>query len=470
VGTNYFAVHAHFHQPSRINPFTGRDYPEPEAAPFRNFNEMVTAQCYRPNVELGNLEFVSFDFGPTLTQWFALRHPDLLARIVASDRSGIGRFGYGNALAMPFGHPILPLLSDFDKRLHVRWGIDDFELRFARKPDGMWLPETALDLDTLEVLVDEGIRFTLVAIWQLASTPAIPNRPYLVELPSGRTITCFVFDPQLSKHLSFNPRISESAPAFASLTLPMRLDWRLELEGYDQLLLVATDGELYGHHQKFRDLFLSDLLHNRLAENGLTLSTVPAVFRLLPAREVVLLRELSSWSCFHNLGRWAGGCPCSPGNGWKGAFYAALSWLWQQLLDLFDVEAGRYSSKPRELLLNYLNVKLGLARFEDVLASTARTHLSTESLKVVERLCEAMYYRALSQGSDALFFDELLRLEPRYVLAAAKRAITLVGDLAPNLEHDFLARLAHAVSLKSGAKASEIYVHLGEDEGATDTG
>lgn len=470
MGTNYLAIHAHFYQPNRIDPFTGEDYTEPEAAPFRNFNELVTAQCYQPNAELGNFEFLSFDVGPTLTQWLALRRPDVLDKIVASDRAGMARFGYGNALAMPFGHPILPLLCDFDKRLQVRWGILDFKFRFGRRPDGMWLPETAVDLATLQVLVEEGIRYTLVAAWQLSDMPGSLNQPGLVRLPSGHSITCFVFDPQVSKHLSFNPRVSESAPAFASLVLPMRRDWRLEMEGADQVLMVATDGELYGHHQKFRDLFLSDLVHNRLAENGFTLVTLPALFRLLPAHQETTLHQLSSWSCFHNLGRWVGGCPCSQGNGWKGAFSTSMSWLWQQLLDLFDTEVAKYVKEPRRLLLDYLGVRWGLYSIGDLMEPMARGSISGSAMDLIERLCEAMYYRALSQGSDALFFDELSRLEPRYVLAAAKRALTLIGDLAPELERGFLDRLAASVSQKTGARATDIYGELGEARASSDEG
>ncbi len=462
MATKYVAIHAHFYQPSRVDPFTGEDYYEPEASPFRNFNELITAQCYRPNAELGNFASISFDVGPTLTDWLALRHPDLLDKIAEADRSGLARFGYGGALAMPYSHPILPLLSDFDKQLQIRWGIADFRLRFGRSPEGMWLPETAVDVSTLEAVAEAGIRFTLVAAWQLETWPESVNLPRLVRLPSGRTMSCFVFDPQLSQHVSFNPSATESASAFASLALPMRVDWRLERTGDDQLLLIASDGELYGHHQKFRDLFLADLVQNRLADNGFTLSTLPALFRLMPAREEAKIRELSSWSCIHNLGRWQGGCPCSPGNGWKAAFSGALRWLWDQMLELFDAEASTHLDRPRELLLNYIDCKVGLRSFEDAAQAVARGRPSVDTLKALEQLCDAMYYRTLSQGSDPLFFDELSRPEPRYTLVSAKKALALIGPLAGDLEKGFLARLQLAVSTKSGVSAADIYAQLSE--------
>ncbi len=465
MGKAYLVIHGHFYQPNRIDPFTGDDYTEPEAAPFKNFNELVTYQCYGPNAELNNFQRMSFDLGPTLAQWLELRHPDVLNKIVEADRSVVQRFGYGNAMAAPFGHAILPLISKADKRLHVRWGILDFHARFGRAPDGMWLPETAVDLETLEVLAEEGIRFTLLAAWQLRAKPDVPTGPVAVRLPSGRFLHCFCFDPQLSKHLSFNPRVSESAPAFASLALPMRLDWKLEISGNDQLVLIATDGELYGHHQKFRDLFLADLLNHRAEEAGFTVSPLSLVHRLLPVQAEVEIEEMSSWSCFHRLGRWTGGCPCSPGHGWKGPFRLAMESLWHQVREVFRNEVGRLILDPENLLLQYPTVRGRPNSFASLAASLAKGSLSQSQLDLLERLCEAMYYRALSQGSDALFFDELSRLEPRYALAAAKRALRLVGEMVPGLEDDFIKRLSGATSITTGAKAVDIYVSLGPEGG-----
>jgi alpha-amylase/alpha-mannosidase (GH57 family) len=193
-----FCVHGHFYQPPREDPLTGEIPIEPGSAPYRNWNERINAQCYRPNAQLGNFERISFNIGPTLMQWMAKHDPETANLIVHQERKNLERFGFGNALAQPYNHTILPLASLEDKITQVRWGIADFEFRFGHKPEGMWLPETAVDHESLQVLVDNGIQFTILAPWQADTDHLDTSQPYRVNLVSGKDIIVFFYNQDLS--------------------------------------------------------------------------------------------------------------------------------------------------------------------------------------------------------------------------------------------------------------------------------
>ena len=295
----YLCIHGHFYQPPRENPFTGAIPREPGAEPFANFNEKINAECYRPNAQLGNFRRISFDTGPTLTGWLAKHDPATLGRIVQSDRWAVRHHGGGLAMAQSYHHTILPLDSERDRRTQVRWGIRDFQYRFGRTPLGLWLPETAVDLSSLEALAAEGIAYTILAPWQAAATVE-PGQPYTVALPSGRTIAVFFYDRDLSGLISFQPEVSVSAPRFVQEHLLPRYGDGAR----PRLVLIASDGELYGHHQPFRDLFLHDLFLRRLQPAGIQPISLEGYLRLTPERPVVRPRERTSWSCHHGVERW----------------------------------------------------------------------------------------------------------------------------------------------------------------------
>ncbi|HEX5689566.1 MAG TPA: glycoside hydrolase, partial [Roseiflexaceae bacterium] len=311
-------IHGHFYQPPREDPLTGAVPEEIGAAPYRNWNERIHAECYRANAELGNFEHISFNVGPTLFSWMAGHDATTYKQIVEQDRANVRRLGVGNAMAQAYNHVIMPLATSADKRTQVAWGIADFEQRFGRKPQGMWLPETAVDTETLAIMAEQGIEFTLLAPWQADADAIDPTEPYRVELPNGRSISVFFYHQGLSGRVSFDPALTANADAFALHDLPWQFHSEKLERGEPHLLLVATDGELYGHHQPFRDLFLSHLLKNASAQSGIT-PTFPAHWlREHPPRRTVRIRERTSWSCHHGVARWAEDCDCTPsGSGWK---------------------------------------------------------------------------------------------------------------------------------------------------------
>jgi alpha-amylase/alpha-mannosidase (GH57 family) len=218
--TRALCIHGHFYQPPREDPLTGAVPEEIGAAPYRNWNERIHAECYRANAELGNFERISFNVGPTLFDWMAQHDPDTSRKIVEQDRANVRQFGVGNAIAQAYNHAIMPLATSADKRTQVAWGIADFTHRFGRKPQGMWLPETAVDIETLTIMAEQGITFTLLAPWQADAESIDPTEPYLVRLPGGRSIAVFFYHQGLSGRVSFDPALTSNADAFAFHDLP----------------------------------------------------------------------------------------------------------------------------------------------------------------------------------------------------------------------------------------------------------
>ncbi len=295
----FLCVYGHFYQPPREDPFTGLIPNEFGAAPFENFNEKITDECYRPNAEAGNLALISFDLGPTLAAWLEQRHPDVYQAFIAADREHRARYGVGNALAQAYNHAILPLATSRDKRVQIRWGLDDFARRFGHRAEGMWLAETAVDQETLSILAEEGVRYTVLAPWQ-AAEPVTPGEPYLVALPGGRSITVFFYHGALSAAVSFEDDVTSNADVFAATHLRQQVNEARAERGEDQLVVIATDGELYGHHKPLRDFLPEASSASQRARAGLRgddaralLEDTPATTHSKPADAERL--ELRAW-------------------------------------------------------------------------------------------------------------------------------------------------------------------------------
>ncbi|HBY94495.1 MAG TPA: glycoside hydrolase [Chloroflexi bacterium] len=454
-------IHGHFYQPPREDPFTGEIPAEHGAEPYRNWNERIHAECYRPNATLGNLERISFNVGPTLFRWLAEHDPLTTQRIVRSDRHNLLRYGVGNAMAQVYNHTILPLASHRDKELQVAWGIADFEHRFGRPPQGMWLAETAADNETLDVLAGRGIQFTILAPWQAEPVDLDPTQPYRIKLPSGRSIIVFFYERELSGRVSFDPGITSNADSFAQWhVLPKLRSDKLE-RAEPQLITIATDGELYGHHQKFRDLFLNHLVNGSGRHAGLAV-TYPALWlRDHPVRHVTGIRDKTSWSCHHGVLRWSGNCDCTWGDGtWKARLRAAFDRLAGRLDALYESQALRLSLEPWPLLERYIQVVLGQQSADDLIQSAASRPVTAAARRRLALLLEAQYYRQWMYTSCGWFFDDLDRIEPKNNIAYAARAV-LVARLATgkDLGPAFGADLGQVVSPRTGLRGDTVYQH-----------
>lgn len=457
-------LYGHFYQPPREEPFTGVILDEPGATPYANYNEKITAECYRPNADAGNFEYISFDLGPTLASWLEQAHPDIYQRIIDADRHNVARYGVGNALAQAYNHTILPLATSRDKRAQIAWGLADFEHRFGRKAEGMWLAETAVDLESLDLLAEFGMRYTVLAPWQ-AAEPIDATEPYLVRLPSGRMITVFFYNGPLSGGVSFDWDTTSNADSFAAAYLPNHLNAEKTRRGESQMILVATDGELYGHHKPWRDRFLSHLVRQGAPGYGFEINSLGRYLRDHPASREVTLRVPSAWSCGHGVARWGDGCGCTEGDAsWKPALRRAFARLGDRVDEVFVRESATTLSDPWAAREDYLALRNGWLDSDAFWARHGvggmRPPARIEEVRT-ELLLEAEYYAQWMYTSCGFFFEDLDRIEPRNDIAFGRRAISLVWQTThENLQPHFLADLAAARSWRTGLTGVDLYCQL----------
>jgi len=461
MSLNYFCIHAHFYQPPREDPLTGMIPVEPGASPFPNWNERIHAECYRPNAELGNFEHISFNVGPTLFQWMSTHDSETIRRIAAQDRVNFQRYGVGNAIAQAYNHTILPLATIQDKVTQVAWGIAEFEHRFGRRPQGMWLPETAVDLETLSVLADQGINFTILAPWQADRDNLDVTEPYWVALPRGKRMAVFFYHHDLSGGISFNPSLTINADAFAINNLASNFIPEKMQKGEPQLLLLASDGELYGHHQPWRDRFLARLVDGASAYGGFQ-PTFPGLWlKNHPPRHWVYLREYTSWSCPHGVTRWMAGCGCVPGDGqWKKSLRTAFNSLASALDDVYLQAVRPHIEQPWELRHRYIEVMLGKLRVEELITEVAGRRLPAELVVQFHLLLEAQRERQRMFTSCGFFFEDFDRIEPRNNIAYAAQAVRLTRmATGVDLETYMLADLHRVSSQRSTLRGDRVFKH-----------
>jgi alpha-amylase/alpha-mannosidase (GH57 family) len=480
----YVCVHGHFYQPPRENPWLEVVERQPTAAPFHDWNERVTAECYRPNATARRLDDqdrireisnnyagMSFDVGPTLMAWLEGHAPDVYAAIVRADETSRRRFGgHGSAMAQAYNHIIMPLATDRDRRTQVRWGIADFERRFGRSPEGMWLPETAVDLASLEALAAEGIRFTVLAPhqarrvrplaggeWRAVDERSLDTgRAYLQKLPSGRTIALFFYQGPLARGVAFGGWL-ESGASFASKLLEAA---RSPDAGGARLAHLAADGETYGHHHRFGEMALAEALARVEAADDVALTNYGGFLERHPPTLEVEIAEGTSWSCVHGVERWRSDCGChSDGEeGWSQAWRAplrrALDALRDGLAPRFESEGGALLEDPWAARDAYIDVILDRdpARRLDFLDRHARPAAAGErearDLRAL-RLLEMQRHLQLMYTSCGWFFNDLAGIETLQVLAYAARALELaeraLGDVE-SLRQRFLSILSSARS------------------------
>ena len=437
-------VHGHFYQPPRLDPFTGTMPIDSTAAPARDWNERISADCYRPNAELGNLGAMSWNLGPTLAGWLQAGDPIAYQGFVNGDRGA-------NGMAQPFHHPILPLASAADQLTEVRWGIRDFEVRFGRRPTGMWLPETAVDQATLRVLVDHGITHTVLAPWQVVGIDGEEldtRRPVRVELGDGRSIVAVLYDGLLSAAVSFDPAATVDADRFVRDRLLPRLSQEPLPGEASPLVVIATDGELYGHHQPLRDHFLSRLV-GRTAPRDLPFATPTLAGAVEGATAVGVplgrLRDRTSWSCHHGIARWGASCECVPDGAWKGPLRSAFDRLaggvdagTEQLLRGLPGQRDAWAARDASV-----DLLLGLETIVSFADRWLAPGASATDRATFAAVMEAQRWRLAMFASCGWFWDAPARIETAGALRAAVRAARLMDGLAgTELERRLVADLA----------------------------
>jgi uncharacterized protein DUF3536/glycosyl hydrolase family 57 len=463
-------VHGHFYQPLRVDPFSGRVPADPAAAPFHDWNARIDAECYRPNAERGTLARISYDVGPTLEGWLATEAPASYRGFIAGDRppdAAADVASHGNAMALPFHHTILPLASATDRRTEVRWGLRDFAVRFGRPAEGLWLTETAVDTVTLRLLAEEGIRYTILAPWQSADVNLETRRPYRVELGGGRSIVVAFYDAGLSSAASFEPAATADADRFARERVATRLAGTPFPDGEPGLLVIATDGELYGHHQPFRDLFLQRLVAPgpAVADRGFDVAGLATVLlepREPPARPMRTTRivERTSWSCHHGVARWGWECPDAADGRWKAPLRAALDRLASGIDAATDSAFAALARGPDRVAARdaYVDVVLGIEPTTEFASRWLGARAAPATRARFLALLEAQRWRLAMFASDGWFWDDPIRPETKQNLRCAARAVRLVdAACGSRLERGFVADLALFASPGQGLDGAAIY-------------
>jgi alpha-amylase/alpha-mannosidase (GH57 family) len=487
--SRYICIHGHFYQPPRENPWLEAIEKEESAAPYHDWNERILTECYAPNSrsriqdEKGqingisnNYQKISFNFGPTLLSWMEEKAGITLKGIQLADRqSQKERDGHGNALAQAYNHIILPLASERDVLTQVRWGKADFRKRFNREPEGMWLPETAVDLKTLQILNREGIKFTILAPhqarrfrplgqkqWTETQGTINPRHPYWCNLPGGQKIALFFYDGGLAHGIAFENLLQNSEILSQHLS-----------NGFDpqdstpQLVHVATDGESYGHHRLFGDMALAYALLLLEKDPTLQLTNYGWFLANFPPQFEVEINENTSWSCAHGIERWRADCSCRLGGQenkqtWRAPLREGLDRLKLELDHLFENRAASLLKDP--WLARDAYIQVIQERSQENLESFFLEHGHKKSLTREERiqtlkLMEMQRFGLLMFTSCGWFFDEISGLETTQILKYACRAIQLAKDFGSALEEPFLLFLKNAPSNKKefgdGAKIWE---------------
>jgi alpha-amylase/alpha-mannosidase (GH57 family) len=452
MADHYLCVHGHFYQPPRGNPFAADDIPvEAGAEPYRNFNEKITAECYAPNADLGNFELMSFNLGATLAHWLEIHAPQTYAKIVAAEQAQHAQWGVGNALAQPAHHTILPLCRKRDKRVQVMWGLMSFEHRFGHQAGGMWLPEMAVDLETLQVLHDAGVKFTILAQSQLKGSNDGAG-PYWVKLPSGDRIAVYARDDWHSNQLSFNINSLGGAGRWARNTLsPLR-------KTYPRFLLIATDGETFGHHHLGEEHFLHWLLAFEANSVGFEVTTLGRDLRDNEPVGEIEINEYTAWSCWHGLNRWSNGCECTPGDSrWKPALRRAFDNLAAWVDEGYLAFTRGLSVDPWQLRIDYFRVRLGQLSDSEFLRDAGLSALPAGKAQGLLSLLLAQFYCQRMYVSSTFYFEDLDRPEPRYGIANALRATLLAGEATGASYVDaFHQDLKLAVSNKNGQTGAQV--------------
>lgn len=458
----FLTVHGHFYQPPRENPWLEAVEVEDGAAPYHDWNERITAECYAPNSN--NLKKISFNFGPTLLSWLERYHPETYANILEADRSSRAeRSGHGNAIAQVYAHPIMPLATRRDKITQVRWGIEDFRHRFGRDPEGMWLPETAVDRETLAVLAEAGIRFTILAPSQARRVRPLkesrwadvggeridPSHAYHYVTAGGRSLALFFYDGPISRAIAFEDALADGETLLARLMAGFSAE-----RAWPQLVHAATDGESYGHHTRLGDRTLAAALEKIEREGRVTLTNYGAFLATHPPLREVEIFESTSWSCAHGVARWLSDCGCRVGHPdwhqrWRAPLREAVDWLRDQLDPFYEVRLGTLLKDPWAARDDYIHLILNNApdARTEFFARHQRTPLDSGRRVKALTLLELQRHRLVMYTSDGWFFDEISGLEAVQVLRYAARAMQLAGSLGlSGLEEGFLRRLAAAPS------------------------
>ncbi|MGF1540445.1 MAG: DUF3536 domain-containing protein [Pleurocapsa sp.] len=492
----YITIHGHFYQPPRENPYLNTIERQPSAQPFHDWNERIHYECYRPNAfarilnhnqELigivNNYEYLSFNIGATLMSWLEKHDPEVYQKIIEADKKSCKRLnGHGNAIAQVYNHIILPLANQRDKYTQIRWGKADFRSRFSREPEGMWLAETAVDYPTIEALINENIRFIILAPSQAQRCRPIPTennlepewhevggsqidptRPYRCFIADGRHIDIFFYDGPISRDLGFNDVLKTADNLVGRLGQAVKGDRRKS-----QLINIATDGETFGHHKGGTEKCIAYAFSEQFAHNNWTVTNYAHYLSISPPTWEVVLKPVTAWSCSHGVDRWQDDCGCGGGGlwhqKWRRPLRDALNWLRDRLVSVYEEQGSQLFRDPWLARDEYVQVirDRSIDKLDNFFKIHQLQELSPPERIDALRLLEMQRHSLLMFTSCGWFFEEISRPEGVQILRYAARAIELAGEVAGvQLKQEFISLLAKAPSnVELFGNGSKIYHEL----------
>ncbi len=475
---SYVCIHGHFYQPPRENPWLEAIELQDSAYPYHDWNQRINAESYAPNSRsrilagdgriksiVNNYSRISFDFGPTLLSWMEENARDTYDAILRADRDGQALFGgHGPAIAQAYNHMIMPMANRRDKHTQILWGIRDFEHRFGRFPEGMWLPETAVDLETLDIMAEAGLRFTILAphqaarvrriggdTWQdVAGARVDPTMAYTLTLPSSRSIVVFFYDGPISRAVAFEGLLSSGDQLVTRLASGFS-----ERRAWPQIVHIATDGETYGHHHRLGDMALAYALDHIEQKTAARLTIYGEFLEKHPPTHEVEIIENTSWSCAHGIERWRGDCGCNLGmrpgwnQAWRKPLREAFDWARDKLNPAFEQKAAELLKDPWAARDDYVSVILdrSVPVIDGFLARNAARPLAEHEITEVLNILELQRHLMLMYTSCGWFFDDISGIETVQVLQYAGRAIQVAEDtLGDETETGLLQLLAKVKS------------------------
>lgn len=473
----YLTVHGHFYQPPRENPWLEQVELQESASPYHDWNERVSAECYAPNSIskivgdgnkvldiVNNYAHMSFNMGPTLLSWLEKHDEYTYQHVIQADIDSVKEFsGHGNALAQVYNHIIMPLANKRDKYTQTIWGIKDFQKRYGRMPEGIWLAETACDDETLGVLADCGIKFTVLSPYQAERVRAFGETDftdvshgeidstkayrYNIKCRNGKYIDLFFYNAQISQAVAFEELLKDGGRFVEKLKTGISKD-----DDFSRLTNIATDGESYGHHTKFGDMALSYVLRIKAGDEGFTLTNYGEFLEKHPPVDEVVIKLVSSWSCCHGVGRWKEDCGCSTGGmagwnqKWRKPLREALDMLRNKLIELTEKEGKKYFSDVWNARNNYIDVVLDRNNINKFLHENAYEISEEDKVKAL-KLMEIQRQAMLMYTSCGWFFNEISGIETIQIMKYAARAMQLAKDFSDeNLEEQFVEILKEAKS------------------------
>jgi len=500
----FICIHGHFYQPPRENPWIEEVEIEDSAYPYHDWNARVTAECYAPNTAsrildpnkriidiVNNYATISFDFGPTLLSWLEQNNPQVYSAILDADNESRKQFsGHGSAIAQAYNHIIMPLANSRDKRTQVIWGIQDFIHRFGRHPEGMWLSETAVDSETLAILADRGILFTVLSPTQAARTKEVSqsrwkevNRdtldcsmPYRCVLPQGKTISLFFYDDSISQEVAFG-NLLDNGEVFADRMMSYFSKHTIE----NGLLSIASDGETFGHHHRFADMALAYALYLIDKKKPAAITIFGEYLAAHPPTHQVEIRENTSWSCPHGIERWRDNCGCcTPGTTvtdpdphpigpsrkkdpaqdqkscviawqqtWRKALREAMDRLRDELIPLYEKRMSGLVTDPWRARDDYISIILDRSpeSYERFFQEHTSRPLSDQEKSLTLKLLEMQRHALLMYTSCGWFFEDISGIETLQVMEYACRAMQLAREVSGiDQEPVFISSLIEAKS------------------------